>query len=89
MSFEVFLHPKANDFIEKLDNELSNRLKKKIKELCDNPERKGERITSSHYYKIRVGDYRIIYEIGYNEKKVIVLFIGHRSKVYDDFTKLI
>jgi len=89
MAFNVFLHPKANDFLEKLDTELRGRIKDKVRELCSNPESRGERLKLSHYYKVRVGDYRIIYEIWHKEKKVIILFIGHRSKVYDDFTKLI
>ncbi len=89
MEFKVFLHPKANAFLEKLDSDLKDRVKGKIKGLQDNPQNKGERITPSQYYKLRVGDYRVIYEIWHGEKKVIVLFIGHRSKVYDDFSKLI
>jgi mRNA-degrading endonuclease RelE of RelBE toxin-antitoxin system len=35
-----------------------------------------------------VGDYRAIYEIDRDESGVIVLFVGHRKKVYDDFSKI-
>jgi len=37
----------------------------------------------------RVGDYRAIYEIDDEKKTVIILFIGHRRDVYDEFSGLI
>ena len=40
------------------------------------------------YYRLRIGDYRAIYTIDNREQRVIVLFIGHRSEVYDDFSRL-
>ncbi|MCD6467139.1 MAG: type II toxin-antitoxin system RelE/ParE family toxin, partial [Methanomicrobia archaeon] len=41
------------------------------------------------FWKLRIEDYRAIYEIKVKEKKVIILFIGHRKTVYDDFSRLI
>jgi mRNA interferase RelE/StbE len=35
-------------------------------------------------FKLRVGDYRIIYQIKNNEVIVLVLAIGHRSRIYKD-----
>ncbi len=42
----------------------------------------------SRFWKIRVGDYRAIYEIEGSEHQVIVLFVGHRKNVYDEFFRL-
>ncbi|RLI21514.1 hypothetical protein DRO47_03685 [Candidatus Bathyarchaeota archaeon] len=36
-----------------------------------------------------MGDYRAIYTVDREELTVIVLFIGHRREVYDDFTRLL
>jgi mRNA interferase RelE/StbE len=33
-------------------------------------------------YKLRVGDYRIIYEILHNEQTLIIHAIGHRKEIY-------
>ncbi len=33
-------------------------------------------------YKLRVGDYRVIYEILYDEHLILVHFLGHRREVY-------
>jgi len=35
-----------------------------------------------------MGDYRVIYEIDKSSGKIIVLFIGHRKNVYDEFSRL-
>lgn len=89
MRYSVFLHPKADAFLKKLDKKIREKLTGKIKDLEVDPQHKGERLTPSEYRKLRAGDYRAIYEIWQEERKVVVLFIGHRSKVYDDFNKLI
>lgn len=89
MDFKVFLHPKADAFLQKAGDVLGGRITEKIRLLSTNPEEKGERIHPSDYYRLRVGDYRVIYEVWREEGKVVVLFIGHRSKVYDDFSKLL
>jgi len=55
------------------------------------PERtpdKGDQMKPSQFRRLRVGDYRVIYEIDMQSKRVIVLDIGHRKNVYDDFTRL-
>lgn len=37
------------------------------------------------YRKFRVGHYRLIYKL--EQKTIIVLFLGHRKNVYDEFLK--
>lgn len=89
MTFIVLLHPKAHKELERLDKPTKHRIKEKLKELQNNPERVGKRLKPSDFWSLRVGDYRAIYEIDSSRKQVFVLFIGHRSKVYDDFSKLL
>lgn len=88
MSFKVFLHPKSARFLSKLDKDLRARIKSRVEELEDHPERRGKRLRYSDFRTLRIGDYRAIYEIDEEENRVIVLFIGHRKNVYDDFSKL-
>jgi len=38
---------------------------------------------TSDRYRIRVGDYRIVYRIDDGKVTVLVLVIGHRREVYD------
>ena len=59
----------------------------KIKELEKSP-KKGKHLKYSNFWRLRVENYRIIYEIEEKEKIIKILYIGHRKNVYDDFSKL-
>lgn len=89
MSYTILLHPKANDELNKLDKQIAQRIKKSLKELQEEPEKKGTKLRYTDFWRIRIGDYRAIYEIDNRGKRVIILYIGHRSSVYDDFSKVI
>ena len=82
MNYKVLLHPKAADFLKKLDEKKREEIKKKLEALKERPEA-GKHLKS--FWSLRIGDYRAIYEIGRERNRVIVLFIGHRKDVYDVF----
>lgn len=87
MSFEVLLHPKSARSLSKLDKATKKRIQSKLRELESHPER-GKRLRYSDFWILRIGDHRAIYEIDEEKNRVVVLFIGHRENVYDDFSKL-
>ena len=89
MSYRVLLHPKAARFLEKANASVRDQVKQGLRDLENSPERRGERLKHSQFWRIRVGDYRAIYEIDEEKKTVIILFIGHRRDVYDEFSKLL
>jgi len=89
LSYKVFLHPKVADFLKRITPQLKERIKKRLKELEDSPESKGERLKHTSFFRIRIGDYRAIYEIHSKNRRVIALFIGHRKEVYDNFSRLL
>ena len=88
MTFTILLHPKAAKTLKKIEEQTRSRITKKLKDLRNLPERAGKRLKYSDFWSLRVGDYRTIYEINRDKNQVIILFIGHRKKVYDDFSKL-
>ncbi|MHA1363559.1 MAG: type II toxin-antitoxin system RelE family toxin [Candidatus Freyarchaeota archaeon] len=88
MAYIILLHPKAEKALEKLDSETRRRVREKVMELEEFP-RKGEPLRYSPFWRSKVGDCRVIYEINEERQQVIILFIGHRKKVYDDFSKLL
>lgn len=87
MTYKILLHPKAAQTLSKTQEK--TRITNKLKQLKTNPQKAGKLLKYSEYYRIRIGNYRAIYEIDTDKKQVIVLYIGHRKKVYDDFTKLL
>jgi len=40
------------------------------------------RLTGSSEYRLRVGDYRVIYEFDATQNEIYVLAVGNRDKIY-------
>jgi len=87
--FKVLLHPNAAKALKKLDEVKKVRIKKALGELALDPWKTGKPLHPSDFWSIRSGHYRAIYEINSNQNQVTVLFVGHRKRVYDDFSKLL
>ena len=86
MKYAVALEWAAARFLLRLrDAKLKKRLDDAIEALSDDPRPQGCRklAGTSDRYRIRVGDYRIIYRIDDGKVVVLVLLIGHRREVYD------
>jgi mRNA interferase RelE/StbE len=88
LSFAVLLHPKAAKALKKLPKTIRSRILESLKELEGRPE-KGDQLKPSQFWRVRVGDYRAVYEIDRRARRVIVLYVGHRKNVYDDFSRLV
>ncbi len=89
MAFKVLLHPSAARDLRKLNQVENAKMKEALKELRVDPWKAGKRLHPSDFWSKRSGDYRAIYKINSQKKEVIVLFVGHRKRVYDDFSKLL
>ena len=89
MTFTILLHPKAAKTLKKIEEQTRSRLTAKLRDLKNNPQRTGKRLKHSDFWSLRVSDYRAIYEINRDKNQVIILYIGHRKKVYDDFSKIL
>ncbi|MGD0994082.1 MAG: type II toxin-antitoxin system RelE/ParE family toxin [Candidatus Bathyarchaeia archaeon] len=89
MPFSVLLHPKAAKALQKLDPTDKARVKKALGKLAGDPWKAGKQLNPSTYWGLREGDYRAIYEIDKEKNQVVVIFIGHRKNVYDDFAKML
>ena len=70
----------AQDILEKMGRKTAKRIMDKLDDAARNPDHFFERLSGREDYKLRVGDYRIIYRIHGHE--VIILKIGHRKDVY-------
>ncbi|MFH0793564.1 MAG: type II toxin-antitoxin system RelE/ParE family toxin [bacterium] len=71
--------------LARLDKPTGRRIVDRIKRLAANPQSlrlaplKGE---LSGLYKLRVGDYRVLYEIIHDEQLIMIHVIGHRREIY-------
>jgi mRNA interferase RelE/StbE len=83
MKYSLFILPRAQKELEALGETEYQRIKEAILRLADNPRPADcSKLVGREGWKIRVGNYRVIYEINDQAKKVIVLHIGHRRDVY-------
>jgi mRNA interferase RelE/StbE len=82
----LYVESAIND-IQALDGSIKKIIKKAIEEkLGTDPLKYGLplRRTLKKFFKLRVGDYRIIYQIEQKEVTVLVIKIGHRREVYEE-----
>jgi len=83
MSYTVFILRRAQKGLAKLPIEAYKRTKEAIQELSEEPRPAGcQKLTGREGWRIRVGDYRVIYEIDAAQSTVTVLHVGHRRDVY-------
>jgi mRNA interferase RelE/StbE len=82
--YEVLLEGRAERDLKKLPGELFHRIIPHLKSLADNPKPTGARKISGsrNDWRIRIGEYRVIYEIDERAKAVRVMRIRHRREVY-------
>lgn len=86
MSYNVKFAKGASKQFKKLSPEIQERIQIKIDELADNPRPNGvvKLVNGENRYRIRVGDYRVLYIIFDDVLLVTVVKVGHRREVYRD-----
>lgn len=83
MKYEILIERYAQKQIKKLDKEIIPVIKNAILGLSENPRPPGYRkLKGEDAYRIRKGDYRIIYEIYDDIILIIVVSVGHRKDIY-------
>lgn len=85
MPYTVSIKPKAEKFLAGLrDAQLYRRLSQAIDDLSSTPRPPGclKMQGEQELYRIRVGDYRILYEVQDAVLVVLVVRIGNRREVY-------
>ncbi len=69
--------------LRNVPNKDVKRILKSIELLCENPRADGcIKLSGQERYRVRQGDYRIVYEIQDTELIILVVKIAHRSVVY-------
>ncbi len=83
MPYRVYLTQKSSQQLESLPNDIQLRIREKIEDLTNpfHPSRKIIR-GRDNTYRIRVGNYRILYTIYPKEEIVVITNLDHRKKVY-------
>ena len=83
-SYELFIKPSAAKELEAIGRKSDRtRVVEKIYTLKDDPRPPGcEKLTGQDRYRLRQGQFRILYVVDDDEQVVTVVKIGHRRDVY-------
>lgn len=83
-SYQIEIKPSASKELEKLPRQMVVRVVAVIRELAEDPYPQGVRKLSGfdRTFRIRVGDYRVLYDIYENRLVIEIIQIRHRKDVY-------
>ena len=82
MDFQIIWSESASKELKKLDRTVAKRIFTKVSQLHENPYNNITKLVDLPYYRLRVGDFRIILDINNNILQVLVLKVGHRKNIY-------
>ncbi len=83
MPYRVIVKPSADRQLKRLPLAVATRLVAAMTALEDDPRPKGcKKLAGMDAWRIRVADYRIVYEIHEREIVILVLRIAHRKDIY-------
>jgi len=81
--YQVIIENKARKKMRRFPEKVVKRIDNVLTNLCLNPRPPGtDKLTGTDGWRIRVGDYRILYAIDDNNKLVTIYDIDHRRQVY-------
>jgi len=84
MPYEIQFKASAWKTFNKLDREARGRVAEAIMGLSENPKPQQARKLSGaeDFYRVRVGDFRVIYQVREGALVVLIIKVGHRRDVY-------
>jgi len=82
-SYSLFIKRSAAKELEALPLKDRRRIVARLQGLATEPRPQGlEKLSGAEKYRVRQGDYRILYTIDDSARSVVIVKIGHRRDVY-------
>ena len=84
MSYAVEFLPSAQRELAALPKDIQRRIANRIDALREDPRPPGSKQLqgAERFYRLRVGDYRVIYSVESRRLVIVVVKVGHRRDVY-------
>ena len=80
--FDLYFTAESKNFLKKLNKQDSKRIISTLERCRVRPHAHVKKLISSPYFRLRVGDYRVILDIKAGKLLIIVVDIGHRKNIY-------
>jgi mRNA interferase RelE/StbE len=82
--YKLLLHRNARKDLDRIDNPVYSKIRLRILELENIPRPAGcLKLTNSEAYRIRIGKYRVIYEIDDRNQEIKIFRVLHRKDSYN------
>ena len=83
MTYRIELTPAARRDLRKLPSEILRRVDAHILALAENPFPPGAQKLQDgeHIFRVRVGDYRILYTVEHHRVVILIIRVGHRREI--------
>ena len=83
MSYQISIERSAQKSLTKIPKVDQDRIIQLIQSLIDNPRPTGcKKLSGREAWRIRIGNYRVIYEINDKNSEILIVVIRHRRDVY-------
>lgn len=83
MTYALFIERRAQHSLSRIAAEDRERIAGAIRRLAEAPRPPGvKKLSGRNAWRIRVGDYRVLYEIQDERLLILVVDIGHRREIY-------
>ena len=80
--FDLFFTAEAKKFLKKIHKQQATRITSALERCRVRPHGFVKKLVGSPYFRMRVGDYRVILDIQTGKLIIIVIEIGHRRNIY-------
>ena len=85
MTFQIVIEKPAAKFISKLPQTDKERVLRAIRKLPEGDVKALQGQKSKGFYRLRVGDYRIIYTIDHGKLIIRIVDAGNRGQIYKNY----
>ena len=82
MTYELIFSDTFKKQFSKLENTIQQRIISALERIRIRPEYFVKKLVGEPYYKLRVGDYRIILDLQRDRMIIFVIEVGHRKNIY-------
>lgn len=83
MTYRLFIEKSVQKKLDKITNPYQDKIINAIQDLSEHQRPSGvKKLSGRDAWRIRIGDYRVIYEIDDNRQIILIVNIDHRKDVY-------
>jgi mRNA interferase RelE/StbE len=83
LSYSLSILPRAVKELKRLPPDIRNRVLHSVQSLTGDPRPpQCRKLSGREGFRIRVGDYRVLYDVDDSDRSVIILHVAHRSNAY-------